>query len=325
MLGTIYDPLQREIDLPLAGTFFPLGFRAEIATNSQEVLAAAAESFGEFTAEFEIRVVQLRIVVQPEGDLAPEPVFRSQGHFFSIVSDRDNFAFYDSDTMFGYAFVSEKTAADHTWFRFHFLDTMCYMLLAQETIMPVHAACVAHGTHGVLLYGHSGAGKSTLAWACARAGWTYITDDGACLLPQSGNRTVLGKSRYLHLRDDARRLFPELVQDPACVRPHGKLSIEVPLSKFPQIQTATRTQVESVVVLNRQNAARAALQPLDAQTVADMLLQDMPWYGDAVHARYQQAVKKILEAPAWRLTYSDLDEAVAILSAHAARAPVTDA
>jgi hypothetical protein len=177
-----HDPLFHRVDLPLTGSFFPLGFRVEIATNSRDVLEAAAASWGGYAPEYPYPPVELRVMVQPSGDLAPEPVFRNQRRLFSIVADRDNFACYESGSLFGYCFVSQKTAANHAWFRYFFLETMAYMLLAQRWVMPLHAACVARGETGVLLCGLSGAGKSTLAWACARAGWTYVTDDGTWLL-----------------------------------------------------------------------------------------------------------------------------------------------
>ena len=42
-LGTKrFDPYLRDLDLPLRATFFPVGFRLNIATNSRDVLEAAA-------------------------------------------------------------------------------------------------------------------------------------------------------------------------------------------------------------------------------------------------------------------------------------------
>jgi hypothetical protein len=309
----LYDPLHREVELPLRGEFFPLGFRAEIATNSPEVLEAARESFGAFAAEFESRTLRLRIVVQTEGGVAPEPVFRSQEHYFSILADAQNFAFYDSKEMSGFAFVSEQTAANREWFRFHFLDTMCYMLLAQESIMPLHAACVARGNRGLLLYGHAGAGKSTLSWACARAGWTYITDDGACLLPGGRDRVVLGRGQKVRLREGARQLFPELSDCEARMTPGGKTAIELDPAARPGIQRASRARAEAVVVLERRESGAAAAELVPADEVADMLLGDMPWYGDQVYARYRCAVDRLLEAPAYRLVYADVQDAVRVL------------
>jgi hypothetical protein len=310
----LYDPLLHRVNLPLTGTFFPLGFRVEIATNSRDVLEAAAESWGGYAPEYPYPPVELRVVVQPAGDLAPEPVFRNQRRLFSIVSDRDNFAFYESDSLFGCCFVSQITAADHAWFRFYFLETMAYMLLAQRWAMLVHAACVARGETGVLLCGLSGAGKSTLAWACARAGWTYVTDDGTWLLTEVEDRTALGRCRSIRFREDAPSLFPELQEYISRARPNGRISIEVPLDAFPHIRTASRCRVGAVVFLDRRAGVPPGAQTVPAAEASERLLRDMPWYGDEVRAMYERTARRLLEVPAYRLAYENLDQAVALLS-----------
>ena len=88
-LGTKrFDPYLRDLDLPLRATFFPVGFRLNIATNSRDVLEAAAESWSHWRRqEFEGGPLEFRVVVHPEGELAREPVFRMQGHLTSVVSD----------------------------------------------------------------------------------------------------------------------------------------------------------------------------------------------------------------------------------------------
>jgi len=307
------DPLLYRLDLPLGGSFFPLGFRVDIATNSRDVLEAAAAGWSGYAPAYPYPPVELRIVVQSAGDLAPEPVFRVQRQLFSIVADRDNFACYESGGLFGCCFVSQKTAADHAWFRFYFLETMAYMLLAQRWVMPVHAACVARGESGFLLCGLSGAGKSTLAWACARAGWTYVTDDGAWLLTESEERTALGHCRSIRFREDGRRLFPELEEYTTRARPNGKISIEVPLDAFPGIPTASRCRVDAVILLDRRAGVPGA-RPIPAAEAIEHLLRDMPWYGDEVRARYETTSRRLLAVPAYRLTYQNLDEAVTLLS-----------
>ena len=310
-----YDPLRHRAELPLTATFFPFGFRVEIATNSRDVLDAAADSWGGYAAsEYPYPPVELRVVVQPAGDLAPAPVFRNQRRLFSIVADRDNFAFYESGSLFGCCFVSQRTASDHAWFRFYFLETMAYMLLAQRWVMPVHAACVAREGAGVLLCGLSGAGKSTLAWACARAGWTYVTDDGTWLLTEVEDRTALGRCRSIRFRDDAPRLFPELQEYISRARPNGKVSIEVPLDAFPHIRTAPRCRVGSVVLLDRCEGAPGHVEPVPAAVAIELLLRDMPWYGDEVRALYERTARRLLEVPAYRLTYENLDQALTLLS-----------
>jgi hypothetical protein len=247
----VYDPLLHDIALPFAVDYFPLGFRVRVLTNSPEVQAAAKESWGGYGLEFDRPPLEVRIIVRAEGDLAPEPTFLSQAHVITVVADRDNFACVDFKTLFAYAFVSQKTAADHSWFRWFFLEPMVYFLLTQSYTMPMHAACIAKEGRGILLSGASGAGKSTLAFACARAGWTFVADDATSLLQESADRVVIGKPHQARVRDDAPRLFPELEGYCTRARPNGKLSIEIPLAEFPNIHTALHCRVDAIVVLDR--------------------------------------------------------------------------
>ena len=49
-----FDPLLRDLEMPLRGVFYPVGFPLNLATNSHEVIAAAEESFGAWTPEFTV-------------------------------------------------------------------------------------------------------------------------------------------------------------------------------------------------------------------------------------------------------------------------------
>ncbi|SPE24803.1 Hpr(Ser) kinase/phosphatase [Candidatus Sulfopaludibacter sp. SbA3] len=301
-----YDPMWHDVELPLAGTYYPLGFRVTLRTNSQEVQAAAAESWGWYGLEFDRPPVEVRIIVREQGDLAPEPAFLTQGHLLTIVSDRDNFASADLRALFSYAFVSARTAADHAWLRWFFLEPMVYFLLAQSYTTPVHAACVAKEGRGILLSGLSGAGKSTLAFACARAGWTFVADDATAL------RIAIGKPHQARVRDDAPRLFPELEGFCTSARPNGKLSIEIPLDAFAHIQTALHCRIETIVFLDRRPGT-PGLQNVPAEEVAAAFLADMPSYGDEVRARNERVVGRLSQLPAYRLRYERLADALQLL------------
>lgn len=310
--ATIYDPLMHDVELPLEATFYPLGFAVHIATNSADVHAAAAESWGRYGAEFDRPPIHVRVVVRPQGDLAPEPAFLSQGHLLTVVSDRDNFAGADTQSLFTYAFVSQRTAADHSWFRWFFLEPMVYFLLAQRHTMPVHAACVAKDGSGILLTGVSGAGKSTLAYACARAGWTFVADDATSILQDSEDRIAIGKPHEARVRDDAPRLFPELEGWCTRARPNGKLSIEIPMDRFPNIHTALHCRIEAIVFLDR-GPGNPGVSSIHAEAAAASLLADMPSYGDDTRARYESATRRLTELPAYRLRYERLDDALRLL------------
>ncbi|SPF38057.1 Hpr(Ser) kinase/phosphatase [Candidatus Sulfopaludibacter sp. SbA4] len=319
--GQRVDALLRNVELSLSATFYPLGFRLELATNSRDVVEAAAEAWGPFRAEFEGPPLELRVTVQEQGEAAPEPVFRAQGHLFSIVADRDNLAVFDPQSMFGFCCVSAKTAADHAGFRWHFLEALVYMMLAQRHVVPVHGACVARHGSGVLLCGVSGAGKSTLAYACARAGWTFIGDDTIMLLPESDDRVGIGKPHQARFRLDAPELFPELAGQAAGARPGGKMGMEVALGQLPQIRTASHCTIDTVVFLERGQGVPAHGEPMPAAEVLDRLLEEGPAYGDEVLARHEKAIRRITGMPAYRMRYDTLEEAVELLAKLTCREP----
>jgi len=305
-----------DIDLPLSAIYYPVGFPVYIFTNSPAVLDAAGEAWGEFSAQFDREPIVVRMAVEAGGDLAPEPSYRSQGHLLSIVSDPHNFGVLDLRALFGYGFVSEKTAADHTWLRWFFLEPMVLILLTQRHAVPLHSACVAKNGRAILLCGPSGAGKSTLAFACALAGWTFVSDDVSWLLPGGADLTVLGKPHQARLRHDAPRLFPELEGYITRARPNGKISLEVPIAEFPEIRTAMRGRPRALIFLRRREAGAAHLQLLNPRQVWDGLTEDGAYatYGDEVRGRHLAERRRLLELPGYSLDYSDLKGAIGQLS-----------
>ncbi len=308
------DPYFGNVELPLTASYYPAGFPLELSTNSRDVIESANESWGRWSREFERPPLRLRVRVDPKGALAPPPTFRRQGHLFCVVSDADNFAVADLRLLSGAIFVSAQTAADHAWFRWFFVEAMGYVLLAQRYAIPVHAACVMGGGSGVLLCGASGAGKSTLSFACARAGWTYVSDDASWLLPDGAESTAIGRPHQARFRSDSPQFFPELERFAERVRPNGKLSLEVPLEQFPEIRTAAKCLVGNLVLVDRGTPAPARLDKIEPAEVVDFLLQDAASYGEDVDCLRERTVRKLLRVPAYRLRYESLDDGVELLS-----------
>jgi hypothetical protein len=308
------DPILSGIDLPLTGTYYPVGFRLNIATNSRDVLEAAEESWRHDIPEFECQPMEFRVVVQPQGGLGMPPTFRLQRHLYSIVSDGDNFAIGDSQSWFACFFLSEKTAADHAWLRWYYVEPIAYNLLVQRYLVPIHAACVAHDGAGILLCGQSGAGKSTLSFACALAGWTFVSDDCTWLRADSEDCIALGRPHQARFRDSAPSVFPELAGYATSARPNRKLSLEVPLSDFPQIRTASRCPIRALVFLDRRSGARPHAARLPPGQAAGQLLDGAATLGPEVDAMQERAVGRLQDLPAWRLQYESLDDALRLLS-----------
>ena len=172
LAGRRRDPLGVSIELPLTGAYYPLGFRLEIATNSRDVIEAAEESWAGEGREFDGQALVMRVFVQPDGPLSEAGTHRKQGHLYSIVSDAANFAQVELRSQFGFVHVSQKTASDHSWLRWFFVEPVAYLMLGQRQVVMVHAGCVSRNGSGLMLCGASESGKSTLAYACARAGWS---------------------------------------------------------------------------------------------------------------------------------------------------------
>ena len=223
------DPLLYCVDLPLRQTYYPNGFLVTISTNSREVLDAAAESWDGFQQRFSEPSIEVRVAVgAAETNGLPEaPVFLGQDHLVAIVADARNFAVCDYERRFAWAWLSPRVVRDRDWLRFHFLEAVVYMMLAQLYLTPLHAACVERRGSGVLLCGGPGAGKSSLAFACARRGWTYVSDDASSLVRNHGDRLVLGRPGQIRFREDAGDLFPQLAGRLAKRRANGKMTIEV--------------------------------------------------------------------------------------------------
>jgi hypothetical protein len=302
------DPLLRDIDLSIRRTYYPYGFRVNLASNSADIHHAAAEAWSSYREMYPDPALTLRICVQPGEELSPQPVYRSQGHLYTIVASQHNYACVDLDAGYGYAWVTRVTAADHAWFRWFYLDGMTGCALAQRHSVPMHAACIARRGAGVLLFGPSGMGKSTLSYACARAGWTFISDDCTSLSQNSNGREVIGRPHQARFREDAPRLFPEINGYSMRARPTGKLSIEVPMDALKAISTATRCEIETLIFLER--GASTGLSPLCHEEALERMLANSGSYGPATFARHERALRRLLEAPAYRLGYATLPEAL---------------
>jgi hypothetical protein len=307
------DPLGVQAELPLTGVFHPMGFRLDLTTNCLDVVEAAEESWPHGAQEFDAPPLTMRVFVTPQGDLAQPGTHRKTGHLYSVVSDRDNFAHVDLNAQFASVHVSRQTASDHTWLRWFFIESLAYLMLNQRHLVMLHAAFVAWNGTGTLLCGASTAGKSTLAYACARAGWTFLSDDCSALLPNSPDRFALGRPRQIRFRPDAPTLFPELDSFVARARPTGKIAIEVPTAAL-GLRTADGAPVGAIAFVERGPGAAYA-RPISADETIDRLLAEMPTYGEEVDRIHESAVIRIAAAPAFVLRYETLSQAIDVLSA----------
>lgn len=307
------DPLGVGAELPFAGTYHPIGFRLDLETNSREVLAAAEEAWHDAVSEFRSVPLTLRVVVSPDGKLAPPAKHYRQGHLHSIVSDSDNFAHIDLRSRFAFVQVSRATASDHSWFRWFYLEAIAYTMLCHRDLTMFHAGCVERDGRGLLLCGPTTAGKSTLSYACARAGWAWLADDCTCVLPGSEGRVAIARSPVARFRPDAPGLFPELERYAVRARPTGKLGIEVPMGEVPGIRVARRAPIRAIAFLDRRGGA-ASCARVEYDEAVESLLADMPLYGPDVDPFHEEVVRAVAQAPAFRVRYESVTDALRLLA-----------
>ena len=293
--------------------YFPLGYPVRVLSNSQRILEAAEQSWGDFVPMFDGQPFEVLFDVQTNGGgreaLAPAPTHTIQGQLLVQVADIDNF--YISDMKQGRAIgrVTPTTAGCSRYLRYHFLEGAVLSLITTMRAVPVHAACVSVNGKGVLLCGDSGEGKSTLAYAGARAGWTYVTDDSTYVPMHREDRLVIGNCNQIRFRPSAGTLFPELAGRPITPRATGKPSIEMRTSAWPEMATANATTIDHVVFLNRRHADTQELLPVRASAVWPWFTQHLMSPAETRPAQ-EETLSRLLTAGVFELRYSDLGWAI---------------
>ncbi len=309
--GKPQDALLCDMDLPLRRTFYPLGFAIEIFTNRQEVLDAAQESFGHRRLSRGSSGIQVRVGVTDSKDAQtpPEPIRREYNHLYSMVADAENQALLDLKTCTSFVWLNTNALKNNLYLRYNFLEKVVYLLLGASVVTDLHAGCVSRNGKGILLCGDSGAGKSTLSYACARAGWTYTSDDTSYLINRSIVPRVIGHSHRVRFRPAAKELFPELQDREVTPRMEGKASIEAPVAELPPMETATEATVDSIVYLNRYPSARASLVRLPERTATERMCRELYSAGE-IRLKHERVLEQFAAIPTYELHYCQLDEAI---------------
>lgn len=305
------EPLFCNEELPLRAVFHPLGFSLEIVTNSRGVLETAGESWGLFHQTLSEPALQLRVHVLDDGshECPPRPSYRAQRQLLITSASSQNICVCDLKQRFACAWLTQAAIEHRSYFRYHFLEAAALSLIAGSYAVALHAACIAHTQCGVLLCGDSGAGKSSLAFACARAGWTYISDDASYLIYNRTDRLVVGNSHRIRFRPSAAELFPEVRGHGLTPRAAGKPSIELSTSGLAAIATATESHVHYIVFLNRNRPGPSGLVQLSSETAWHFFHQTLLSSG-ADRERQVAALRNLVRAPVVELRYRELDWAV---------------
>jgi hypothetical protein len=306
------DVVRARMEFPFTRTFYPLGFPVEMSTNSEAVLDIATKGWGAFTAVFTSPPIRIQIGVLDVGsdECPPATTCLVQKHIFSFVADQNNFGIIDMARAFCAIWLTPAAVANPAYLRQFFLECAIACPIATRYTTGVHAGCVSRNGVGVLLCGDSGAGKSTLSYACAKAGWTYTTDDASYMVHEPGDLQVVGNCHQIRFRPATSEFFPELEGREITRRAEaGKPSIELRSESLPGITYAQSAYVKHLVILNRREGINAPLRPYSKEVVRKFLHQGRFSPLDMMRPHYT-AIEKLLQLDVVEMRYTDLDYAI---------------
>jgi len=297
-------------ELSLGAMLYPFGFPIEIRTNSDQVLEQMREIWGKFERQHDTEPMRcdVQLVESDSMECPPEPTHRIMLPQIMCVADANNYSVVDLEHCQTNITISRSALRYPLYAQYFLLGTAIYCVATRYTT-PVHAGCVALDGRGVLLCGDSGAGKSTLSYACARAGWSYISDDGSFLLNGGTDRIVTGNCHRVRFRPTAATLFPEVAGLEITPRAAGKPSFELQTASMAHVRTAQTTRVDFIVFLNRRSDDPPRLVPYRKDVARQFMRQTL--YGSAESlARQYEAIERLLVGEVFELRYSELDWAI---------------
>jgi hypothetical protein len=295
--------------LPLRADYYPFGFPAQVRTNSARVLEQFDQLWGGFRRLRNTAPIQCEVQLVEDDSIAcpPAPTYRLMMPLVIAIADENNFGVVDLERRQVKIAVSGAALLHSAYVQYCLLGTPA-ICVATSLAPAVHAACVALEGRGVLLCGDSGAGKSTLAYACARAGWTYVSDDAVYLL-DGADRTVTGNCCQMRFRPQTAEIFSELSGHVISARPGGKPSIELSTAPMTHVARAQTARIDAIVFLNRRGPGSPRLIPLSKDYARRSMCKVL--YGTPELLEFQRAgIERLLTAPTFELQYSDLDWAV---------------
>jgi hypothetical protein len=307
-------------ELTIWERFYPLGFAMDLRTNSPAILAMARDLWMDFEPCFDNAPIQVDVhVVEDEAGgsvprhCPPAPVVRMMMPIIYSGADAENCSIGNLEEGWTRIVLARGTERYRNYLQYFFLGCAPLFHIAGSYATPIHGACVAFRGRGILLCGDSGAGKSSLSYACARAGWTFVSDDASYLL-QNERRdaqsiVVTGNCHQVRFRPSAGTLFPEIEGLEITPRAAGKPSIEMATAGLSWMNCAATASIHHLVFLNRRASGAQVLLPY-SKDVARCFLRQVLFGTPESLAMHYRSLDRLLNIKVWELRYSDLDWAV---------------
>ena len=285
---------------------FPLGHSVDFFSEHSELLNAAQRLWGDWPQLFDQPSLKFTLEMSGVPDISL-PSYQLMGGTL-VLSSASAAAAFSSRLGYGCLRVSEPSLLDGAWFRYHWLQPLVLTALDMVFFEPLHAACISQEGRGILLCGDSGAGKTTLAYACGKAGWTLLSEDGVRLAPLERGQLLVGTHWTYNLRPGTENLFPELGALPVSVTSAGKhaILVDAPSLGIP----VGRTGCPHHTVFLSRGSGPARMTPYPIENAAQYFLQTSR---NPNRAASKGKLEQMLKAGCSLLQYDHPSDAVTLL------------
>lgn len=294
--------------LALAGT------ACEVTTNSSQ-LGNTLDAWHSATDEHcgSRFTMQVR-VTRGASDGDRRPHFRGLHHLVVASFGASNVFVFDLLRRNVAASISEDVARDESFWNDLLLPITMGLLGAAVGVVPVHCACLAVRSEGLLVAGAAGAGKSTLSVALAQCGFDFISDDWTYLSWKPEGLVAHGMSTPVKLLPDAIRHFPMLAEYPVRPALDGELAYRVSATNF-GADVRLSCLPRWFLFLERTASNGCHLDPISAEEARLYLeagVERLPIQLQAITEGRTQIINRICRTSCWTLRYSGPPQVAAV-------------
>jgi hypothetical protein len=321
------DPFGEHAPAPFRTRLSVLGGNFAVDSSDAALLALATEAFGGLPKHrLERRphrfTVRLALTDHPQtwarGSAPPCPTLGAGAGLLSATVDAGNFVVVDVAMSRALVCISGAMLRHRYHARYELIELAFLTLAARgQSLVPLHAACVGAGGHGVLLMGASGTGKSTLTLHALAAGMQLLSEDSAFVTLDSGR--ITGVPSYLHLPAHALRFLRStklrrtIERSPTIERRSGARKYEVDLRALDGEVSRTPLRLAATVFLSRRAAGQQSpLRTLEREVLLARLRREQPYA--SARPNWRSFERRIVDVPAYELRRPEHpDLAVALL------------
>ena len=309
--------MDHKLHTPLGESYLVTGAHFAIATNSQEILTSARNSFRQTVGSETSPDLTMRLWVDPAAQTFPpwpRPYFRGLSHLVYAGFDSENSMLLDLRGRRIVGRLSQSMAQDEAyWLRVVF-PVMVGLASEALNVPALHCACVERDGMGLLLAGESGSGKSTLSLTLAQTGFAFLSDDWTYFSLFERRLRAWGLATPLKLLPDAVRYFPELRAVEASVSLNGERAYEVDPELVFGVRRSLSCEPRWLVFLERQQEpghSFVRVAPAQASISLESALGRLPLELSSLRKIQQATIRSLVKRECWLLRYGESPQEIA--------------